>query len=215
MGKLSSSIIASGYTDRDVPFPGGGRTGRRRRAGGARRRRHRRLAAVRLPRPESDGRRRDRRRAPGRTPRHPALVLPDSRHRRAARPGPRDREELAGASARHDARGTPAAISSKPACARCSTGMRRVAMEYSPGCAIPYVARVDAGTIELVRAGGRGRGVLRRSHPALLDRLGRGRDRDASAGVREALPREGSRVRGGRAPPARRRRRRPNTTSSS
>ncbi|MEW6322873.1 MAG: M24 family metallopeptidase [Acidobacteriota bacterium] len=32
---------------------------------------------------------------------------------------------------------------------------RRIAMEYSPGCAIPYVSRVDAGTIELVR----GRGV--------------------------------------------------------
>ena len=31
------------------------------------------------------------------------------------------------------------------------TGMRRVAMEYSAGCAIPYVARVDAGTVELVR----------------------------------------------------------------
>ena len=30
-------------------------------------------------------------------------------------------------------------------------GTRRVAMEYSPECAIPYVARVDAGTIELVR----------------------------------------------------------------
>jgi Xaa-Pro aminopeptidase len=30
----------------------------------------------------------------------------------------------------------------------------RVAMEYSPGCAIPYVARVDAGTIELVRQHG-------------------------------------------------------------
>jgi len=30
-------------------------------------------------------------------------------------------------------------------------GVRRVAMEYSPGCAIPYIARVDAGTIELVR----------------------------------------------------------------
>jgi Xaa-Pro aminopeptidase len=27
----------------------------------------------------------------------------------------------------------------------------RLAMEYSPGCAIPYVSRVDAGTIELVR----------------------------------------------------------------
>src|SRR5712692_6136634 len=30
-------------------------------------------------------------------------------------------------------------------------GMRRVAMEYSPKCAIPYIARVDAGTVELVR----------------------------------------------------------------
>lgn len=33
-------------------------------------------------------------------------------------------------------------------------GMKRIAMEYSPGCAIPYVARVDAGTIELVRQTG-------------------------------------------------------------
>jgi Xaa-Pro aminopeptidase len=33
-------------------------------------------------------------------------------------------------------------------------GMRRVAMEYSPLCAIPYIARVDAGTIELVRQRG-------------------------------------------------------------
>jgi Xaa-Pro aminopeptidase len=33
-------------------------------------------------------------------------------------------------------------------------GLRRVAMEYSPGCAIPYVSRVDAGTMELVRAHG-------------------------------------------------------------
>jgi Xaa-Pro aminopeptidase len=33
-------------------------------------------------------------------------------------------------------------------------GMRRVAMEYSPRCAIPYVSRVDAGTVELVRASG-------------------------------------------------------------
>jgi Xaa-Pro aminopeptidase len=35
--------------------------------------------------------------------------------------------------------------------ARLLSGIRRVAMEYSPGCAIPYIARVDAGTIELVR----------------------------------------------------------------
>jgi len=33
-------------------------------------------------------------------------------------------------------------------------GLKTVAMEYSPGCAIPYVARVDAGTIELVRQSG-------------------------------------------------------------
>jgi Xaa-Pro aminopeptidase len=33
-------------------------------------------------------------------------------------------------------------------------GLRRVAMEYSPKCAIPYVSRVDAGTIELVRVAG-------------------------------------------------------------
>lgn len=33
-------------------------------------------------------------------------------------------------------------------------GMRRVAMEYSPQCAIPYVSRVDAGTIELIRQTG-------------------------------------------------------------
>ncbi len=33
-------------------------------------------------------------------------------------------------------------------------GMKRVAMEYSPGAAIPYVARVDAGTVEMVQAAG-------------------------------------------------------------
>ncbi len=31
-------------------------------------------------------------------------------------------------------------------------GARTVAMEYSPGCAIPTLSRVDAGTVELVRA---------------------------------------------------------------
>ncbi len=34
-------------------------------------------------------------------------------------------------------------------------GARRIAMNYSPGCAIPYVSRVDAGTIEIVRAMGK------------------------------------------------------------
>jgi len=34
---------------------------------------------------------------------------------------------------------------------RLLTGVSRIAMEYSPRCAIPYIGRVDAGTIELVR----------------------------------------------------------------
>jgi Xaa-Pro aminopeptidase len=33
-------------------------------------------------------------------------------------------------------------------------GLGRVAMEYSPSCAIPYVSRVDGGTLELVRSHG-------------------------------------------------------------
>src|SRR3954471_9946409 len=37
-------------------------------------------------------------------------------------------------------------------------GLGRVAMEYAPRGGNPYVARVDAGTVELVRAGG-GEGV--------------------------------------------------------
>jgi Xaa-Pro aminopeptidase len=32
---------------------------------------------------------------------------------------------------------------------------RRIAMEYSPECAIPYVSRVDAGTIEMIRSLGK------------------------------------------------------------
>jgi Xaa-Pro aminopeptidase len=38
--------------------------------------------------------------------------------------------------------------------AQITHGLKRVAMQYSPKCAIPYVAMVDAGTIELVRGVG-------------------------------------------------------------
>jgi Xaa-Pro aminopeptidase len=38
--------------------------------------------------------------------------------------------------------------------ARLLGGIKRVAMQYSPLCAVPYVAMVDAGTVELVRAQG-------------------------------------------------------------
>lgn len=37
---------------------------------------------------------------------------------------------------------------------RLLNGVRRLAMEYSPMCAIPYLSRVDAGTAELIRARG-------------------------------------------------------------
>jgi Xaa-Pro aminopeptidase len=35
-----------------------------------------------------------------------------------------------------------------------TSGLRRVAMQYSPNCAIPYVSMVDAGTVELIRGAG-------------------------------------------------------------
>jgi Xaa-Pro dipeptidase len=35
---------------------------------------------------------------------------------------------------------------------RLTSGMKRVAMQYSPMCAVPYVSNVDGGTIELVRS---------------------------------------------------------------
>jgi Xaa-Pro aminopeptidase len=38
--------------------------------------------------------------------------------------------------------------------AKITRGLKRVAMQYSPKCAIPYVAMVDAGTVELVRDAG-------------------------------------------------------------
>ena len=37
---------------------------------------------------------------------------------------------------------------------RLTSGMKRVAMQYSPMCAIPYVSNVDGGTLELVRSMG-------------------------------------------------------------
>ena len=67
-----------------------------------------------------------------------------------------------------------------------SSGVKRVAMEYSPRCAIPYVSRVDAGTIELVRVARRRRGVVRRSDPAVRGALERGGHRHAPHGIRES-----------------------------
>jgi len=35
---------------------------------------------------------------------------------------------------------------------RLTAGMKRVAMQYSPMCAVPYVSMVDGGTVELIRS---------------------------------------------------------------
>ena len=61
-------------------------------------------------------------------------------------------------------------------------GCAAVAMEYSPGCAIPYVSRVDAGTVDAVRA----LGVEVRSSGDLIQRFEAVWDADALASHRAA-----------------------------
>jgi Xaa-Pro aminopeptidase len=65
---------------------------------------------------------------------------------------------------------------------RLLSGMRHVAMEYSPECAIPYISRIDAGTIEAVRK----RGVDVQSSGDLVQRFEAGWDEQALQTHREA-----------------------------
>jgi Xaa-Pro dipeptidase len=62
------------------------------------------------------------------------------------------------------------------------SGLQRVAMEYSPKCAIPYISRVDAGTVELVRQ----HGVEVRSSGDLVQRFEARWDQAALATHRRA-----------------------------
>src|SRR5688572_1113806 len=61
-------------------------------------------------------------------------------------------------------------------------GIKRVAMEYSRNCAIPYISRIDGGTLELVRA----RGVEVESSGDLVQRFEAVWDAHALATHREA-----------------------------
>ena len=61
-------------------------------------------------------------------------------------------------------------------------GMKRIAMEYSRDCAIPYVSRIDAGTMDLVR----GRGIEVESSGDLVQRFEAVWDDHALATHREA-----------------------------
>src|SRR5687767_1632068 len=62
------------------------------------------------------------------------------------------------------------------------SGITRVAMEYSRNCAIPYISRVDGGTLDLVR----GRGVEVESSGDLVQQFEAVWDADALATHREA-----------------------------
>jgi Xaa-Pro dipeptidase len=64
-------------------------------------------------------------------------------------------------------------------------GARRVAMEYSPGGAIPYLGRVDAGTVEAIRQ----RGVEVVSSGDLVQRFEASWDAAAQASHRAASER--------------------------
>ena len=66
------------------------------------------------------------------------------------------------------------------------SGMTRVAMEYSRNCAIPYISRVDGGTLELVRARGvevESSGDLVQRFEAIWDAHALATHRDASAAL--------------------------------
>jgi Xaa-Pro aminopeptidase len=65
---------------------------------------------------------------------------------------------------------------------RLLSGMKRVAMEYSRECAIPYISRIDAGTIETVRK----RGIDVQSSGDLVQEFEAAWDEHALATHREA-----------------------------
>ena len=110
----------------------------------------RRVAAVRLPRiqPHRPPARRARRQleADDQT-----VVLRDSGQRRTAQACPRHRASQPRSTCRAPRPPTRNARRWRRACATCCGGLKRVAMEYSPGNAIPYISRVDAGTVEAVQ----------------------------------------------------------------
>jgi Xaa-Pro aminopeptidase len=66
------------------------------------------------------------------------------------------------------------------------SGVKRVAMEYSRDCAIPYISRIDAGTVELVRSRGievESSGDLVQRFEAVWDEAALATHRDASSAL--------------------------------
>ena len=99
------------------------------------------------------------------------------------------------ATARHRCSRTPVGASLDEGLDALLAGTSRIAMEYSPGCDIPYLSRVDAGTLESVRAAGRRGRLVGRPGAAVRGRLDAGPDRHPCGRLRRPLPHQGSGVR--------------------
>ena len=144
----------------------------------------RRLAALRFPGLESDRgaavRAWPRRRKM--TTRRWYYLIPATG--RTARPRPRDRASQSRRPARREAAVRRAASELAAGLRGLLQGIKRVAMEYSPGNNIPYVSRVDAGTIEAVRDARRRGRLVGRSGAAVRGGLVRRGADDAPRGVR-------------------------------
>ena len=124
-----------------------------------------------------------------------AMVLPDPGRRGTARARARDRASQSRRAARREAPLRRTRNSSTPGLRDLLSGVKRVAMEYSAGNNIPYLSRVDAGTVEAVRqlgvdVGSSGDLVQRFEAVWSAEALP-----DARGGVRNALPDQGPRVR--------------------
>ena len=103
--------------------------------------------------------------------------------RRAARAGPPDRARQPGVRARHSVAEYAGRAQLAAGLEALLASMARLAMEYSPGCDIPYLSRVDAGTVDGIRALGVevvSSGDLVQQFEAVWDAAGLESHRDAS-----------------------------------
>ena len=135
----------------------------------------RRVAPLRLPRHQPDRGRRHRRRPSGRPSRDAAVVLPHPADRRTRAPWSTRSNRARSRICPGRTQSTRAASSSSglEASARPACGGSR--WSTRPAARSPTSSRVDAGTVELVRAVRRGGRLVGRSGPAVLRRLGRRR----------------------------------------
>ena len=136
---------------------------------------------------------------------HSPLVLLDPGARRAEGTGSRHRVRRSRRIARRNSQIFQLDAHKWRACAACWLAARKIAMQYSPNCAIPYVSLVDGGTFELVRGARRRGRHFRQPDSAFRSALDRRATGDASGGRPPRRPRSRRSVpkdRGQLSPPA-------------